>query len=568
MLSKKIIFRAYSLILLTGAISVFFDFLKPSNSRAAIFAGYSRDRLILISLHLLIWVFLFIGLFYLKRWVKNQSTVETLKKFISNPTHYVYLHHIVLGIAIFLSWAFFFELIFVPFVLAPIAGWLAISSWLLFWLCRRAHDSIADVPAQLSISSPKQTELTIVQKRIALVLLLLGLIYFICYIPVNSRGAETPHNFFVSGGDEYVMYPVVIKMLASQASVRFSFYRFFIYGDYVYGFPFYGLSALLLIPSKLIFGTGFAEKTQINLLLLRQLISVLPMVLSAFLFTYLATRFRKWWVSLSLFAIILTLPGVIKYDQRFWHPDSLNLLFIALTFFFLDRDRMQFSKNFYIAGIMCGLSVATRLFGLFFFLAIAGYLFAGVRRKKITLKAACLKGALFIVLMVGTLFISNPYLFSPGEQASLFRLSGKKQSDLFYGYNEPDPEGVYRTGILAWVPFITRSFGNGLTLGFICVSVLCGMFLGNEVRYYRILTAWLLVVGTFLIGFVVVKSFQYMLPFLIPAYSGLFWLPLSIDQWKPKKFVLPVKVAAYVIPIGIAGYQLFQNIQNIAMTRW
>ena len=135
-------------------------------------------------------------------------------------------------------------------------------------------------------------------------------------------------------------------MLAPQASLRAAVYHLFTYGEYIYGFPFYGLSAILLVPVKWIFKTGLASHTQLNMLIVRQLVCVLPSVLSAFLLTYLATRFKKWIPSLGLFLVVLTLPGMLWYITRFWHPDALNLLFVSLTLFYLDRDQLEFRRTF------------------------------------------------------------------------------------------------------------------------------------------------------------------------------------------------------------------------------
>ena len=49
--------------------------------------------------------------------------------------------------------------------------------------------------------------------------------------------------------------------------------------------------------------------------------------------------------------------------------------------------------------VVCGLAAAIKLWGLFFVLAIAGYLLAGLLRKKLTPGKMILAGALFILTM-------------------------------------------------------------------------------------------------------------------------------------------------------------------------
>lgn len=412
---------------------------------------------------------------------------------------------------------------------------------------------------------PSWKNLSTQQKRITFALLFIGLIYFCIFIPVNLKNSATPQ---VLTRDESIQYQVVMKMLSHQESVRFTFYRLFSYGEYIYGFPFYGLSALLLIPVKLFFKASFSDQTQLNMLILRQLVCVLPSALSAFLFTYLATRFKKWWTSIGVFLILLTLPGMVWYITRFWHPDALNLLFIAITLYYLDRDKLEFGGNFYYAAIACGLSIATRLFGLFFFLAIAGLLTAGLIKKLLTFKKAVITGVLFCLLMAGTILIANSYLFNPGEFSAAKSIFERQQVQISQGIDEPDPEGVYRTGFDAWWPFMTRYYGGGITLGILGASAIAGMFGGTRKHYYRILFAWLLVMGIYLIYFVMVKSYWYLLPFLIPLYSASLAIPDNFDELKEKVCInrgakIGIEILIYTLIGGIGAYQLLLNIQWI-----
>jgi len=50
---------------------------------------------------------------------------------------------------------------------------------------------------------------------------------------------------------------------------------------------------------------------------------------------------------------------------------------------------------------------------LFFVLAIAGYLAAGLLLKKLTLKKSVLAGQAFILVMIMTIVISSPSLLAP-----------------------------------------------------------------------------------------------------------------------------------------------------------
>jgi 4-amino-4-deoxy-L-arabinose transferase-like glycosyltransferase len=499
----------------------------------------------------------------------DSALLQKLKVFFTDPTHYLMIKNCLLGLAIFFSFAIVYVSIFVPQALSSLTGWFTYISWAAYGFFVNSSVKEPDQQKFKKVSPfPSWKNLTPRQRRISLVLLIIGLVYFCLFILINLKNSSPLQELC---RDEAVQYPVVLKMLAQQHNLRLAFYRFFIYGEYEYGFPFYGLSALLLIPIKAIFGNGFSQQTQLNLLILRQLVCILPTVIAAFIFTYLATRFKKWWTALGLFLIILTLPGVISFQTQFWHPDALNLLFIALTLFYLDRDHLEFGGNFYFAAITCGLSVATRMFGLFFFLAIAVLLLEGILRKRLTFKKAALAGVLFCILMLGTILVSNPYLFKPGEFGAAVRIIQRQGSQVANGINEPDPEGIYQTGLHAWWPFIERFTGSELTIIFLVLSALLGNFAGEDRRYYRILLPWLVVVGGYLIFFVKVKSYWYLLPLLVPLYSAFFAIFDQYHGLKEKTFTNPkvrtaVKVAVFLLIAGIGSFQLFLNIRSILLT--
>ena len=56
-------------------------------------------------------------------------------------------------------------------------------------------------------------------------------------------------------------------------------------------------------------------------------------------------------------------------------------------------------------------------------------------------------------------------------------------------------------------------------------SLAFGSFWGARKYLSRIILAWCVVIGFFLINFTAMKSVHYMLPLMIPLYSGLFLIP-------------------------------------------
>ncbi len=148
-----------------------------------------------------------------------------------------------------------------------------------------------------------------IQKRTLWVLVGLGILYFAIFLWPNSLGARTESMLMGTSVDEPITYPYVVRMISPPRDLKDMYSRWVIYGDYHYGYPFYFFSALVVLPVELVHGAKFTNFTQLNLLLLRQLISVLPMILAAGVIVFAQTRFRSLWKSVFLFVLILSMSS-------------------------------------------------------------------------------------------------------------------------------------------------------------------------------------------------------------------------------------------------------------------
>jgi hypothetical protein len=499
---------------------------NPSEEANARLFGYSYLRLglagvVVILLAALIWL----------AWhgVKKAGVID---RYLQEGDKLYFIEWGLLAGVIITSAGFLFTWLFIQPNLRPVIAWadlVFVQSWLAITISYRQTARQKDFARRYRLL-PAWSDLEPVQKKVLLVLLGSGLIYFALFIPLNLTGANDEHTFFVTGGDEYVIYPVVTTMYQPGETFSSSLYHIFIYEDYHYGYPFYVLSALTLLPVRLAAGPQFIHLTQLNLLLLRQFVSLLPIILAALVLVYLATRFRKLLAAAGLFALILSIPGVIKYNHNFWHPDGLNLLFIVLTLYFLDRDRLRFGRNFFLAAVTCGLSAATRLYGFFFFLAIAAYLVAGLAGGYLSRWQALGKAGIFAGLMVITILFSDPFLFSADARANLARIMNDKQSEMTLGYNEPDPQQIYRTGWQAWLPFFEDGYAANAFSLFLLASVIVGTLVGRQRIFNGMLLAWVVVVILYLVYFVAVKSSQYLLPLFVPFYAAAFSIPVALED--------------------------------------
>jgi hypothetical protein len=256
------------------------------------------------------------------------------------------------------------------------------------------------------------------QKKILAILLVLSGVYFVLFIFPNLTGAQDPNMLSIFEVDEYAQYPHVISMLVPGPTFYQSVRNFLIYLHYFYGYPFYFFSALAILPLKWIFGPGWQAHTAVIVAVLRQFINVLPMLAGVLLLVYTWTHFKSLWRSLGLFLLLIAVPAVVD-NNLWWHPDSLALLFVALVFFFLDRDNQRFGRNFILAAVFCGLAVGTKYMGVFFVFAIPLYLVWGALTKKINWRRSLGLGALFLGVMAAAVVVSNPLLLLPQERAEL-----------------------------------------------------------------------------------------------------------------------------------------------------
>jgi len=373
--------------------------------------------------------------------------------------------------------------------------------------------------------------MTVTQKRIALVVAAIGLVYFVIFIFPNALGAKSETMLQSTSGDETVMYPVVLRMLQDPSSFKDFFTRWVIYGDYHYGWLFYMGSAAVLLPVKAVYGMGFANHPQLNLLLMRQLISVLPMVLTIIGLVYLQTRFKSWLKTMVLLILLLSIRAVVRMNIQFWHPDELSVLAVVITLFLLERDRLRFGKNFYFAAAACGAAIGIKLAGVFFAGTIAVYLLAGMIKRVLNLKQALVRAGLFLLIMGVALVLSDPFLYNQGARAELIKIQTYKTQELTSATGYPqDYTADYALGPQHWTWTLQTFFGSWPLLGFVFLSLLAGCFWGPNKLLNRLILTYIVPQSIYLLYFVAPKPSHYWLPVILPLFSAMLCLPEAIKD--------------------------------------
>ena len=398
---------------------------------------------------------------------------------------------------------------------------------------------------------------------VLLILLLLGAGYFLLFWQPNSTGAQDFNMTFIFEQDEPAQYPHVVRMLEPGKTLSQTIYRFFAYQHYYFGFPYYFYSALVLLPARLSAGW---EDVSLNMLLLRQFVNTLPMIAAILILVYLQTRFKSYLKSIALFLILLAVPGVV-FNNMWIHPDSLVFLFIVLTFFFLDKDDLQFGKSFYLAALFCGLAVATKLIGLFFFLAIPYYIFLGWRQKRLDTRKALIVAASFVTIMFSVFVLANPFLYWASERA--FAL--KTQTDL----HESMQGGfivAYRNSPLLWLQVIEKWYGLLIFVLLSAVALIVGALKGERKLLNQLIALWAFPFMAYISVALVIRSKHFPLPILLPMFSAL---PAYFTLFAPERFTKPMgdylkknglRLGLSLVGIIVVGAQVYYSLgRDISM---
>jgi len=530
------------LIILEGILSVVFLHFMQLDAGRGNLLNYQVLRSvleILVGLILLGLGFLLIRLLQNLTWAQAVNSIFDEKLAgVATPRLFT-VQGILLVLAVFLiEWYFLTYLVF-PVPLRPLFAW-AVLVCLQAWLFLRFvyADVYRQKPSFGSVLAAKWRGWKPVQRETLIIMAVIGALYFLAFVPINYLRDKNTH--FDLHPDEGVIYPDVVKVLVWQGSFDATVHNVLDGWQWWYGYPYLPMSAFVLVIPRLIYGETFGQNVQLNIFLLRQFISVLPMILSLFLLVYLVTRFENKLLSISMFVFLLFVPGVVKYNVQFWHPDGIIVLLTVMTFYFLEKDQLRFRSNFYLAAVTCALSLAIKLFGAFFVLAIAGYLLAGWLQKVLTFRKMLLAGLGFLLVMVGAIVISSPTYLVPYAVRTALGTWVSQQNALLQGYDIPDPAGVYQTGLANSLHFFSIYYMKNHVFFLSVASLVFGSFWGTRKFLSRIILSWCVVIGFFLINFAAMKSVHYMLPLMIPLYSGLFLLPFisqPVDQSDASLFI-------------------------------
>jgi hypothetical protein len=516
--------------------------------------NYANMRLALIGLVFFVLVALIISIIALFRntgWRQRLSVTLDLL-LVGTRRRLFFIQGALILATVFLFECFLLTYLAFPVPLRPVFFWAGLTTIQAWAILRIAYSGIYRERSSLvTLIRSKWNGLLPVQRKILTILAVLGLVYFLAFIPINLLRNE--YGQFYLLGDEQVIYPDVVKIFTPQVDFNATVHNVLGSWQWWYGYPYLPISAGVLIIPRLIFGAQFAEHVQLNIFLMRQFVSVLPMVLAIMLVVFLVTRYKSVLMSVGMFVFLLLVPGVIKISHRFWHPDSIILLLILVTIYFLEKDDLRFGRYFYLAAVTCGLTTAIKLWGLFFFLAVAGYLLAGLIQRRLPFKIIFISGLLFILTMLGTIIISSPSLLAPYITRVALASWTDQQNKILLGPERIDPTGYYKTNLMNWLKYFGQHFMKAYFFFFACFALVAGSLWGSKKVLNRILLAWCVPATIFLACLSAMKNFQYMLPVAIPFYCGAFIFPsITENPTNPKWLAFMAKPPTRKIIWGVA----------------
>ena len=399
-----------------------------------------------------------------------------------------------------------------------------------------------------------------IQKITLSILVALGGIYFSIFIFPNLTGAKDASMLAVFEVDEYAQYPHVLQMLSPGETLYQTLRNFLIYLHYFYGYVFYFFSALVLLPIRMISGGDWMDQTQLNMVVLRQMINVLPMMVSVLLLVYMQTRFKSIWKSILIFLFLLSIP-VVVVNNLWWHPDSLVFLFVVLTLFFMQRDNFQYGKNFFAAAVACGLAIGTKHLGLFFVLAVPVYLLWGYCRKVINWRRVLLLGAGFVIVMIAAVVVSNPLLLLPMERAEIVATQKLQFQQTSSGLIVANPEPL-----IAWGYFpddLRIHYGEWFFILFALLLLGIGIRKPSQRLLNTMILCWMIPLTTTVFIFATRRT-HYLLPVIVPVYSSLFvFLDPDIVFSRIKKGAASLSKSELfhiLAQIAMSGVILFQSV--------
>lgn len=382
------------------------------------------------------------------------------------------------------------------------------------------------------------------KSHITLFLVVISIVYIGLFGILNKTGSSNLAMVRIFEPDEAAVLPVIQNMVTPKADLE-SFLRGFVfYGYYFYGFPFFGLSGLVALPFEWV---GQLSNTQAIMLALRQVVSVLPMLTGLLVLVYLQDGFKSP-RSIVLYLFLLIIPATLQ-NGLWLHPDGLIVLLSSLILLLLVLDNRSLGKFFFLSAAICGIMIATKVVGAFFFLAVGLTIIWSLVERKVTWKGALLSSLAFLLIMAVTFVLANPFLLSYWARTEYLNVARKQADLLAHGYGV-----VYEKGLKSFLPTLGYYYGEYIFL--ISALVLTSLGLFNRQRRFlsALILSWFFPLTIYIFFFSHFK-YQYWLPVALPMISSLVVALPARKSWMNMKtaarMVCVVFLAIFIVQCAL-----------------
>jgi len=382
-----------------------------------------------------------------------------------------------------------------------------------------------------------------------ILLALISIIVVVIFYFPNVRASENVPMVQIFEPDESAPFYNVIKMISPSEGLKSALIQFIFYKYYYYGFPHFALSAASLLPLK---WANQLDNIPLVFLTLRQLISLIPMLFGLLVLVYMQDGFRTY-RSIALYIFLLAIPAVVR-NNFWWHPDGLVVLFSSLVLFLLWKDNLRFGWRFFLAAVINGILIATKIVGIYFFLAIGLTLILGLVLKKISLRKSIVLGAAYVGIMAVSFVFANPLLFWEGGRAAYFTTFTKQIDLLDQGYGI-----IYEKGLAAAWSIAKNYYGWAFFILTVIAITIWGSIKGRQKFLYALILAWFIPLTTSLIFFTHFK-FQYWLPVALPLISCVALIfPEKLNFHKEKWLHASIHIALVLLVTAQFVQFLYQD---------
>ncbi len=360
---------------------------------------------------------------------------------------------------------------------------------------------------------------------ILIILILISIIAFVIFAIPNARASENKAMVQMFEPDEAAPLDPMLAMIRPANSLYEGLHNFVFYEYYFYGFPYFASSALSILPLRWL--DRLADLSLV-MLTLRQVISVLPMLIALLILVYMQDGFKTY-RSILLYIFLLSVPAIIQ-NGFWWHPDGLVLLLSVLVIFFVWRDEQRFGWRFFLTAVLIGILTATKMVGLYFFLMIAIVLVWGLVQKKLTWKKAIGYAIAYIAILAVSYVLANPFLLSKWGRLEFWNIFRLQSDVLSQGYGITYEKGI--TG--AW-ELMRTYYGEFIFILIAILTPILAIIQKKRTYLNTLLLAWFIPLTVYILFFSHFK-YQYWLPVALPLFSSLvLWLSPDWLQIGKKK---------------------------------